>query len=557
MKRRGFLMSTLAPMVERLAKAMIPAYSSLGPGNYSVFGTIREPFPGAWQRNMEIEARPNLLAFSAVYACVRLIADDIAKLRIKLMQLTPSGIWVEVDRFSPFATVLRKPNPYQTRVQFLQLWMVTKLLYGNTYVYKKRDNRGLVVGLYCLDPRRVTPLVDDEGNVWYNISLDALNGVTETMPIPASEIIHDRYVTLFHPLVGISPIYACGISATHGLKIQQNSMQFFENMSRPSGHLTSPHAIDDQTSARMKREFELAFTGNKFGKLLVTGGGLKYEAMTIAPEDAQLMEQLNFTGHDVARAFGVPPYKLGLGQNPSFNNITSLNQDYYAQTLQILIEAIEVLLDEGMNLPQNYGTELDLDSLLRMDPVTRAEKNAKGIAAGYLKPNEARASENLEPVKGGDTPYMQQQNYSLAALDARDRNDPFAKPEPAPPADADPAEPGGEKPTDAEAEGNDAATPPDAPEKVEESLNSLQESLRLLNDSQSTMREWLRDKFSEIEKQQPSVTEDSLSALFKQESAALEAKLKTAVSEDDIEFQMWLDIFNAFAEDKNDASVDA
>lgn len=436
------------------------------------WNVIRESFAGAWQRNVEIESQKNLLAFSAVYACVSLIANDIGKLRLRLMELEDSGIWSEVTRESPFLAVLRKPNRYQTRIQFLVYWLASKLLHGNAYILKERDGRGIVVALYCLDPRQVKPMIADDGSVFYQLKKDALTGVDEDIAIPASEIIHDRCIALFHPLVGISPIYACGASATQGIRIQNNSAIFFENMSRPSGQLTAPGEIKEATAERLKKDFEANFSGGKLGRLLVAGDGLKYEAMTIPAVDAQLIEQLRWTVEDVARTFGVPLYKIASGANPTFSNVGAMNQDYYIQTLQSHIESLELLLDEGLEVVdaagRTYGIELDLDGLLRMDPLSRADRNEKAIRAGYLTPNEARRSENLAPIEGGDSAFLQQQNYSLAALAKRDaREDPFApaKPPapPAPPPPVDGADP--------------AADPPEPPAAAAKALELVEQAV--------------------------------------------------------------------------------
>ena len=115
---------------------------------------------------------------------------------------------------------------------------------------------------------------------------------------------------------------------------------------------------------------------------------------------------------------------------PAYNNIEALNQQYYSQCLQTLIEAVEALLDEGLGLvsaAQQYGTEFDLGDLLRMDTSTQFKTYGDGIKSGLLAPNEGRKKLNLVPVDGGDTPYLQQQNYSLEALNKRDaKADPFA-----------------------------------------------------------------------------------------------------------------------------------
>jgi len=393
--------------------------SAVGP-RHSDWGTIGESFAGAWQRNIEVDSSAQILAFGAVFSAVSLIARDVAKLRIKLTQQTESGVWEEVTTASPFLPVLRKPNRYQTRIQFLSQWITSKLLHGNAYILKERDQRGIVVALYVLDPQRVTPLVATDGGVYYQLNDNHLSGLSDQVTVPASEIIHDRAITLWHPLIGVSPIYACGASATQGMRIQANSARFFENMSRPSGHLTAPGQISDDNARRLKGEFETNFGGSRIGRLLVTGDGVKYEAMTIPAVDAQLIEQLRWTVDDVCRCFQVPLHMLASGPPPTFNNIGALNQGYYTQTLQEHIESVELLLDEGLSLPAHYGTELDVDALLRMDAGGRYDSYSKAVGAGWMAPNEARARESLPPVPGGATPYMQQQNWSLAQLDRRD-----------------------------------------------------------------------------------------------------------------------------------------
>jgi HK97 family phage portal protein len=281
-------------------------------------------------------------------------------------------------------------------------------------------------------------MVTPEGDVYYNLSTDDLAQIGSGTVVPASEVIHDRCVTLWHPLVGVSPIYACGASATQGNRIQGNSAQFFENMSRPSGMLTAPGTIDEITAARLKADWEQNYSGLNIGRLAILGDGLKYEPMTIPAQEAQLIDQLKWTVEDVARAFGMPLYKIGAGPMPTNNNVAALNQQYYSDCLQTHIEAIELCLKEGLNLPTGYGIEFDLDGLLRMDPSAQMEMLAKGTESGIFAPNESRLKLNKPPKKGGDSIYLQQQYFSLEALAKRDSQpDPFgtAKPaEPAPPA---------------------------------------------------------------------------------------------------------------------------
>lgn len=400
---------------------------------------LRESFTGAWQRNIEVDTT-TILSFSALYACITLIANDVAKLRIKLVKSDNEGIWTETKN-PAYSPVLREPNHFQTRIQFIQNWVASKLIHGNAYILKQRDQRGVVVGLYVLDPTRCRPLVAPDGSVYYELKVDdlafeamrllPLDG-SDSVVVPASEIIHDRMVPLFHPLVGVSPIRACGLAALQGLKIQENSTQFFSNGSKPGGVLTAPNFIKDETAKRLKEYWDENFTGANMGKVAVLGDGLKYEQMAVNAHDAELVEQLRWTAENVCTAFHVPPYMIGIGPMPTYNNIEALNAQYYAQCLQIHLEEIESLLDKGLSLskdgsPQDLGTEFELDDLLRMDTSTKTKAAADLIGSGAVSPNEARQKYfGLGGVTGGDTPYLQMQNYSLEALSKRDaQTDPF------------------------------------------------------------------------------------------------------------------------------------
>lgn len=414
-------------MKKQVAALFYKAASYLAPiggSTWSWWPRVLESFTGAWQQNVTID-RPTVIQNWAVFSCATLIAGDIAKMPAAVM---------DYDRlqrvFIPTLNrpVLRRPNRYQTYVEFMRMWVLSLLLNGNTYVLKQRDENGFIVALYILDPCRVTPLIAEDGGIYYQLGEDRLSDVDQSTVVPAREIIHDRLWTIYHPLIGVSPIFACGIAAMQGAAIQQNSALFFQNMSRPSGILTAPGSISDETAARLKANWDTNYSGANAGKVAVLGDGLTYNAMSITAEDSQLVEQLKFSGEMICATFHVPPYKLGLGQMPTVNNVAALNQQYYDQALQPIVENIERRLKDGLEVQDPSEVWLDEGVLLRMDPSTRMDSHIKAISGALLAPNEARRMENWVPQEGGDVLYLQQQNFSLAALAKRDaKDDPFAK----------------------------------------------------------------------------------------------------------------------------------
>lgn len=387
---------------------------------------IFESFTGAWQRNIEVDAT-TVLAYHAVFSCISLISADIAKMPLVLKKKLSSGIWADHND-AMISPLLRKPNNFQTRMQFVECWMNSKLSDGNTYVLKLRDANGVVKQLRVLDYNKVTPYVTDDGEIFYQVRPDNIHGLEQQVMVPAREIIHDRFNCFFHPLCGLSPIYACGLTAMQGDAILTNSANHFKNGGRPGGVITVPGAVDAEKAREIKRDWDAGYSGANAGKTGLLADGASFAAVSMTAVDAQMVEQLKLTAEIICSTFHVPIYKVNTAATPSYNNIEALDQGYYSQCLQTHIEAIELLLDESFELDDKTGVEMDLNALIRMDTEGRYKTYSEAIGAGWLAPNQARKNENMLPVEGGDTPYLQQQNFALSALAKRDGSEnPFGR----------------------------------------------------------------------------------------------------------------------------------
>ena len=367
--------------------------------------------PGYFQ--MDINTRPEtVLAFPSVFACVSLIFNDIGKLRTRLMQLQSNGVWAETTS-AAYSPVLRRPNHYQNQIQFKQWWICSKLIWGNMYALKVRDGRGVVVALNILDPGLVQPMISPDGSIFYQLSQDNLSGLPDaTVFVPASEIIHDRMNCMFHPLIGVSPLFSATLPASGGLEMLRDSRRFFNQGAKPSGLLVSPGEIGDDDAKRLQTYWNDNFTGPNAGRVAVVGDGLKYEPIRMTASDAQTKEQIALSSEMVAQVFHIPAFKVG-GPIPAGQKVGDLNQIYFNDALHSLIEEMELCLDDGLSLPVTYRTELELDNLLRMDPATQADVLSKLVSGGIQTINGARRAINEPPLEGGDTVYMQQQDFPL------------------------------------------------------------------------------------------------------------------------------------------------
>jgi HK97 family phage portal protein len=404
------------------------------PGPNSWFPIIRESFAGAWQRGITVPVE-DALAHPTYWACVTLIAGYVAKIRPRLME-DRSGIDLEVERQSPYSRVLERPNHYQNRIQFFTYWMLSKLMRGNAYALKQRDNRDIVVALYLLDPLRVRPLVSPAGQVYYACQQDPLADITEaSLVIPAREIIHDVGFAPYHPLCGLSQVYACGHAAMQALSINQNASKLFSGGFQLGGILSAPGEISKANEERLEKYWQENYGGSSnAGKIAVLGNGMKFEKpQVMSAVDAQVIEQLKWDDEKICAVHHVPGYMVGVGPLPSYNNVEALGQQFYGQCLQLYFEALELCLTEGLEVDNaDYHVEFDVEELDRMDSVQRMDVATKGIVGGVFKPNEARAKFNLPAVDGGDQVYLQRQNWPLELLGADNVPPPSPTPAPAP-----------------------------------------------------------------------------------------------------------------------------
>jgi HK97 family phage portal protein len=254
-----------------------------------------------------------------------------------------------------------------------------------------------------------------------------LAGVPEELAVPAREIIHDRWNCAFHPLVGVSPLYACGGAALQANTIQTQSTEFFSKGGRPSGLLVAPTEIDPKTAERLSATWHSLGPG----KTAIVGFGMKYQDIGTTAADSELNAQRDSTVATIAGCYGVPASYVDSTKQPPYAN-SEATQLQYRATLDVHMTSVEDAWDDGCELPPPYGTEFDRDALIFMETSTKTKAAADAIGSGAMTPNEARFKYfGLGPVAGGDSCYLQQQQFSLEALAVRDAADPFSKPAPA------------------------------------------------------------------------------------------------------------------------------
>lgn len=350
---------------------------------------------------------------SPVEAGVSLIAGDISTLPCMPYESLEDGSWRLLKTHAAFR-LMRKPNHYQTISDFLNYMIRSVLLWGNAYAWVDRNRRGEPMAIYPVSPRSVMPAVAPDGSVFYSIMFDDLmrdeGGDLEETLVPAGDIFHHRIMYDRHPLKGVSPLYAIGDAAALNSSIAQNMAAFHKNAARPSGILQTPAGLKPEARERLRDQLRRQFTGANAGGTIVLDFEMKYQQVSMSASESQATQLLEYSIEEVARALRIPRHMLLLDSGGSTQNIETSMRLYHTHALRPHIVNIEMRLNDLFGFDGvSRRFQFDVQQLFRAEITHRIDALSKGIQNGIMTPNEARISEGLAPIDGGENLYLQRQ----------------------------------------------------------------------------------------------------------------------------------------------------
>ena len=354
----------------------------------------------------------DVLALSAAWACLRLISGTIASLPLVVYRPTASGHPVVAKEHPLYRLLHRAPNPEQTVMDFWEGAIASIELKGNAIALKQRSVSGAIIGL--------EPMAWDHVSTRRRSDTDEIEYEYKGKRYAADDILHIRGFG-GSPLGGLSTI-AMGV-ATFGMAkaINRSAAKMFASGVRSSGILTkegTPFTAPQRAEAeRLLREKYVG--AMNAGVPMLLDNGLKWEALSINPDDAQMLESRAFSVEEVCRMFGVPPHMIG-HTDKSTSWGTGLEQQtlgFQKFALRPRLKRIETALEQQLLTPADIAAgvtiEFNLEGLLRGDTVSRFQSYQTGLQNGIYTINEVRAKEGLPPVEGGDVPRMQMQNVPI------------------------------------------------------------------------------------------------------------------------------------------------
>jgi HK97 family phage portal protein len=333
------------------------------------------------------------LSIASVHACVRVIADGIAGLGLKLYKDDGQNRDQIVIHYATALT--NEPNAYQTKYDFTKYMTSHLALTGNAYAFINRDVRNIGIELHPIAPQYVTPVMQD-GILFYKVTLAGYPGM-----IPATEMLHFKGMCGDNPLVGLSPVVLHAETLGIDLAAISQSAGVYKN-GVLKFLLTSDAQIKIDQAGPLKKSLDDVIDGAS--RSAVLPNGIKMEKLSLSPEEAQYLETRKFSSEEIARIFGVPASMIGATAGIK-SSVEQEYQDFYARTLMsyainIEQELARKLLTENDKL--TYYFKFNFNSLLRASANERADYYNKGIRGGWLSRNEARVYEDVNAFDGGD-----------------------------------------------------------------------------------------------------------------------------------------------------------
>ena len=352
------------------------------------------------------------MQMTAVYSCVRILAEAVAGLPLHLYRYKEDGGKEKALDHPLYLLLHDEPNPEMSSFVFRETLMTHLLLWGNAYAQIIRNGKGEVIALYPLMPNRMVVDRDIHGQLYYQYTRSTEEAPTMkgvTVNLPPSDVLHIPGLG-FDGLVGYSPIAMAKNAIGMAIACEEYGAKFFANGAAPGGVLEHPGTIKDPQRVRESWQSTFGGSGNS-NKIAVLEEGMKYTPIGISPEQAQFLETRKFQINEIARIFRVPPHMVGDLEKSSFSNIEQQSLEFVKYTLEPWLVRWEQSIQRTLFSPEEkkrYFAKFNVEGLLRGDYASRMSGYATARQNGWMSANDIRELENLDriPTEDGGDLYL-------------------------------------------------------------------------------------------------------------------------------------------------------
>lgn len=338
------------------------------------------------------------LQISAVWACIERRAAVIASLPFFAYETTGKG-QKELARASRLYTLLHEsPNSRMTPFEFWRALVMNHDLRGNAYARIERDDQGEAVAMWPMPADQVSPYVLDDGAMVYEYRLDG-----GLMVLSEANVLHLK--NLGNGTVGLSKLEFMRATTDEAAKAQASASKIFGNGGKPTGVLMVDSVLKPEQRAQIQERFAEMAAGVA-SRLYVLEANMKYQQLSLAPEDMELLDTRRFTVEEICRWFDVPPVLVHHSNTTTWGSgIEQIVDGFYKLTIRPMLVSIEQAVRKQVMTPRQRVTmsaEFAMDALLRGSLKDRMDVYARAVQNGLKTRNECRQLENDPPITGAD-----------------------------------------------------------------------------------------------------------------------------------------------------------
>lgn len=335
------------------------------------------------------------IQLSAVYACVRVLAETIASLPLNVyMDDGKGGSVIAGDH--PLQHLLHdSPNDEMTSFAWREQMMTQILLRGNSYSQIVRSGKKEILSIYPLMSADMDVDRDSSGQLIYTYTLS--NG--SRIALDRQEILHIPGLG-FDGIMGYSPVALMRTTMGLTMAAEEYGSKVFANSATPSGVITHPLHLKDVE--KLKKTWNAAYGGSaNAGKVAVLEEGMKFERIAMPNSEAQFIETRKFQVNEICRIYRVPPHMIGDLEHATFSNIEHEAINFAVHTIRPWLVRIEQTINKELFPADDNGkyfAKFNMDGLMRGDYKSRMEGYAIARQNGWMCADDIRAMENMNPI---------------------------------------------------------------------------------------------------------------------------------------------------------------
>jgi HK97 family phage portal protein len=298
------------------------------------------------------------------------------------------------------ALVSEGPNPWTTSTEWRQSTMAAALLHGEAFSHVGRA-RGRVVEIVQAAPRAITT---EQDTVTGEPLFRATGSDGRPRVIPREDLFRLRLPGP-DPVKGLSLIHEARDAIGLAIAMEGYAGRLFAKGARPSGVVTVPGKLTDDTAKRLRDSLEANYAGGESARTMVLESAATFAALQFSSVDLQFLELRRHQIAEIARVFRIPLHLLQELERATHNNAESMGQQFLSLVVLPWLRLWTQALARDLLTPEERATyffEFTVDDLIRADIAARFTAYTQAVTNGILNPNEVRALENRPPYQGGE-----------------------------------------------------------------------------------------------------------------------------------------------------------